>query len=361
MKKLLFISAIALLAACSQKKDPKAELADLKKQRTELDAKILELETKLGAKDSVSTKEVSVFDVKKTLFNNYVEIQGKVDAEQNVQVTPEAQGVVTAVYAVIGQKVSKGQVLAQIDDQVLRQSISQLQTQLDLATNLYNRQKNLWDQKIGTEVQYLNAKTQKEGLQRQMGVLRSQQAMYKIKSPISGSIEQMDLKVGQAVAPGASAIRVVNANVLKAKAQVAESYLGKINQGDDVKVIFPDIPDSLNTKVTFAAKVIDPASRSFNIEVKLPSNPKYRANMIAVLKVVDYKNPNAIVVPVTAIQNAENGQYVITVVGGKAKRSTVKTGRTIDGKTEILSGLTEGDKVVVTGIDDVNEGDPVKY
>ncbi|MDQ7948664.1 MAG: biotin/lipoyl-binding protein [Pedobacter sp.] len=175
MKKLLFISAIALLAACSQKKDPKAELADLKKQRTELDAKILELETKLGAKDSVSTKEVSVFDVKKTLFNNYVEIQGKVDAEQNVQVTPEAQGVVTAVYAVIGQKVSKGQVLAQIDDQVLRQSISQLQTQLDLATNLYNRQKNLWDQKIGTEVQYLNAKTQKEGLQRQMGVLRSQQ------------------------------------------------------------------------------------------------------------------------------------------------------------------------------------------
>ncbi|MDQ7948663.1 MAG: HlyD family efflux transporter periplasmic adaptor subunit [Pedobacter sp.] len=154
---------------------------------------------------------------------------------------------------------------------------------------------------------------------------------------------------------------MVNANVLKAKAQVAESYLGKINQGDDVKVIFPDIPDSLNTKVTFAAKVIDPASRSFNIEVKLPSNPKYRANMIAVLKVVDYKNPNAIVVPVTAIQNAENGQYVITVVGGKAKRSTVKTGRTIDGKTEILSGLTEGDKVVVTGIDDVNEGDPVKY
>lgn len=361
MKNLLFIAAIALLAACSKPKDKKAELADLKKQRTELDAKIAKLEAEVGTKDSVTTKDVTVFEVKKTAFNNYVEIQGKVDAEQNVQVNPEAQGVVTRVYVSIGQNVSKGQVLAQIDDNVLRQSISQLQTQLDLATNLFNRQKNLWDQKIGTEVQYLNAKTQKEGLERQMNVLRSQQAMYKIKAPISGSVEQMDLKVGQAAAPGMTGIRIVNGNILKAKAQVAESYLGKISQGDDVKVIFPDIPDSLTTKVSFAAKVIDPASRSFNIEVKLPSNSKYRANMIAVLKVVDYKNPNAVVVPVSAIQNAENGQYVITVVDGKAKRTTVKTGRTIDGKTEILSGLNEGDKIVTTGIDDINEGDPVKY
>jgi membrane fusion protein (multidrug efflux system) len=361
MKKLLIITAIAMLAACSQKKDPKAELAELKNQRTELDAKIAKLESTIGNKDSLATKQVTVYDVQKTLFNNYVEIQGKVDAEQNVQVTPEAQGVIKAVYVSIGQQVSKGQVLAQIDDNVLRQSMSQLQTQLDLANNLFNRQKNLWDQKIGTEVQYLNAKTQKEGLERQMNVLRSQQAMYKIKSPISGSIEQMDLKVGQAVSPGLSAIRVVNGNILKAKAQVAESYLGKISQGDDVKVIFPDVPDSLNTKVSFAAKVIDPASRSFNIEVKLPSNSKYRANMIAILKVVDYKNPNAIIVPVSAIQNAESGKYVITVVNGKAKRATVKAGKTIDGKTEILSGLNEGDKIVVTGIDDLNEGDPVKY
>ncbi|MFI5450927.1 efflux RND transporter periplasmic adaptor subunit [Pedobacter sp. UC225_61] len=362
MKRILFIAAIAILAACSsEKKDPKAELADLKKQRTELDAKIAKLESTVGDKDSVSTKDVTVFEVKQTTFNNYVEIQGKVDAEQNVQVNPEAQGVVTRVYVSIGQTVSKGQVLAQIDDNVLRQSMAQLQTQIDLATNLFNRQKNLWDQKIGTEVQYLNAKTQKEGLERQMNVLRSQQAMYKIKAPISGSIEQMDLKVGQAVAPGVTGIRIVNGNILKAKAQVAESYLGKISQGDDVKVIFPDIPDSLVTKVSFAAKVIDPSSRSFNIEVKLPSNAKYRANMIVVLKVVDYKNPKAIVIPVSAIQNAENGQYVITVVDGKAKRTTIKAGRTIDGKTEILSGLTQGDKIVTTGIDDINEGDPVKY
>ncbi|WP_316786545.1 efflux RND transporter periplasmic adaptor subunit [Pedobacter frigiditerrae] len=361
MKRILFIAAIAFLAACSsEKKDPKAELAELKKQRSELDASIAKLEATVG-KDSLATKDVTVYDVKTAPFNNYIEIQGRVDAEQNVLVNPEMQGIVTAVYVKIGQNVGKGQVLAQIDDNVLRQSMAQLQTQIDLANNLFNRQKNLWDQKIGTEVQYLNAKTQKEGLERQMNVLRSQQAMYKIKSPISGTVEQMDLKVGGAASPGMSAIRVINANSLKVKAQVAEAYLGKIDQGDDVKVIFPDIPDSLNTKVSFAARIVDPASRSFNIEVVLPSNKKYRANMISVLKVVDYKNPKAITIPVNAIQNAENGKYVIAVINGKAQRVTVTVGRTIEGKSEILSGLKEGDKVVVTGVDDLNEGDPVKY
>lgn len=361
MKQILLIAIIAFLAACSQPKDKKTELADLIKQRAELDGKITKLEAEVGIKDTSATKDVTVYEVKVAPFNNYVEIQGKVDAEQNVQVNPEAQGIVTSVYATIGQRVNKGQVLAQIDDNVLRQSMSQLQTQIDLAVNLYNRQKNLWDQKIGTEVQFVSAKSQKESLERQMAVLNSQLAMYKIKAPISGTIEQMDLKVGQAVSPGISGIRVVNTSNLKAKAQVAESYLGRVGQGDDVQVIFPDIPDSLKTKVSFASRVIDQSSRSFDIEINLPSNAKYRANMIVVLKVVDYKNPKAITVPVNAIQNAENGQYVMTVANGKAKRVAIKIGRTIDGKAEILSGLTAGDKIVVTGIGDLNEGDSVKY
>ena len=361
MRRILFIATIAFLAACSQPKDKKTELADLKKQRAELDGKIAKLETEVGTKDSVAAKEVSVLDLQPSVFTNYLEIQGKVDAEQNLTINPETQGIVTAVYVSIGQSVKKGQVVAQIDDNVLRQSMAQLQTQIDLAENLYNRQKNLWDQKIGTEVQFLNAKTQKEGLERQMNVLRSQQSMYKIKSPISGSIEQMDLKVGQAVMPGINAIRVVNASSLRAKALVAESYLGKVGQGDDVRVIFPDLADSLNTKVSFASRVIDPASRSFNVEVKLPSNNKYRANMIVILKVVDYKNNKAIVIPVNAIQKSESGSYVIIAENGKAKRAVITIGRTIDGKSEVLSGLKAGDKLIVTGADNMNEGDTVKF
>lgn len=360
MKQFAFIAILALLAACSKSTDKKTELVELKKQRSELDNKIATLEAQLGSKDTAAAKEISITTLEFQTFTNYVEIQGKVDAEQNVLANPEAQGIVTAVYASIGQRVGKGQVLAQIDDNVLRQSMAQLQSQLDLATTLYNRQKNLWDQKIGTEVQFLSAKTQKEGLEKQMSVLLSQRAMYKIKSPISGTIEQMDLKIGQAVAPGINAIRVVNGNDLRAKALVAESYLGKVGQGDQVKVIFPDLSDSLTTRVTFASKVIDPASRSFSVEVKLPSNPKYRANMIAILKVNDYQNNKAIVVPVSVIQKGESSSYVFLDENGKAKRVNIQTGRTIDGKTEVLSGLKPGDRLIVTGVESLNEGDSVK-
>ncbi|RZJ23739.1 MAG: efflux RND transporter periplasmic adaptor subunit [Acinetobacter sp.] len=363
MKRILFIAAIAFLAACSNKKDPKAELAELKKQRTELDAKIAKLETTLGASDTtkVVAKDVSVIDVAESSFKNYLEIQGKIDAEENIQVNPEAQGVVTAVYAKIGQNVSRGQVLAQIDDKVLRQNINELQTQLTLATSLFNRQKNLWDQKIGTEVQYINAKTQKEAAENRIATLRSQISMYKIKSPISGTIDAMDLKVGQSVAPGMSGIRVINASNLKAKALVAETYAGRVSQGDEVNVVFPDVPDSLKTKITFASKTIDPASRSFEVQINLPSNKRYRPNMLAVLKIVDYQNTKAIVIPVSAIQKSESGDFVFVAVNGIAKKAVVKTGKSYEGKVEILSGLKVGDKVITAGAQNLNEDDSVKF
>ncbi|TKC13227.1 efflux RND transporter periplasmic adaptor subunit [Pedobacter polaris] len=363
MKRILFIAAIAFLAACSSKKDPKAELADLKKQRTELDAKIAKLETTVGSTDTTKAvaRDISVYEVTETNFKNYLEIQGRIDAEENILVTSETQGVVTAVYAKIGQNVRKGQVLAQIDDKVLRQNIAELQTQLTLATSLYNRQKNLWDQKIGTEVQFINAKTQKEAAENRIATLRSQIAMYKIKSPINGTIDAMELKVGDAVTPGLSGIRVINASNLKAKAQVAETYAARVNQGDEVNIIFPDVPDSLRTKINFASKTIDPASRSFEVQVNLPSSKKYRPNMLAVLKIVDYQNAKAIVIPIAAIQKAENGDFVFIAVNGIAKKAVIKAGKTYEGKVEILSGLKVGDKVVTAGAQNLNEEDTVKF
>lgn len=363
MKRILFITAIAFLAACSSKKDPKTELADLKKQRTELDTKIAEIEKTLGASDTtkVVAKDIAVMDVAETNFKNYLEIQGKIDAEENIQVNPEAQGIVTAVFVKIGQNVGKGQVLAQIDDKVLRQNIAELQTQLTLATSLYNRQKNLWDQKIGTEVQFINAKTQKEAAENRISTLRSQIAMYKIKAPISGTIDAMDLKVGQSVSPGMSGIRVINASKLKAKAQVAETYAGRVNQGDEVNVVFPDVPDSLTTKINFASKTIDPAARSFEVQINLPSNKRYRPNMLAVLKIVDYQNPKAIVIPISALQKSETGDFVFVAVNNIAKKVVVKTGKTYEGKVEILSGLKVGDKLITAGAQNLNEDDTVKF
>ena len=274
---------------------------------------------------------------------------------------PESPGTVTRIFVKVGQNVNKGQVLAQLDDKVLRQSIAQMQTQLDLATTVFNRQKNLWDQKIGTEVQYLTAKSQKQGLEEQLAGLKSQAAMNKIKSPVSGTVDAMDLKLGASVAPGnPTGIRVVNASRLKVKALVSENYGGKVNQGDEVQVSLPDVPENLQARISFAAKVIDPISRGFNVEVKLPSNRKYRPNMLAILKIVDYKNDNALVVPVNAIQKSETSEYVFLAVNGKAKKADIRTGKVSDGKAEVLSGLKAGDKVITTGFQDLNDGDGVK-
>lgn len=362
MKKIILFSAVVILASCGGKPtDKKSELDALKKERTELNAKIEKLESEVGiAAAANDVKDVNLLEVSESSFQNYLEVQGKIDAEENVQVNPEAQGVVTAVFARIGQNVVKGQVLAQIDDKVLRQNISELQTQLELASTLFERQKNLWDQKIGTEVQYLSAKTQKEAAERRIATLRSQMSMYKIKSPISGSIDAMDLKVGQAVMPGMSGIRVINANKLTAKAQVAESYASRVNQGDKVQIILPDLADTVSTRISFASKTIDPVSRSFNVEIKLPSNRNYRPNMLAVLKIIDYQNSKAFVIPVNAIQKAEIGDYVFVSENGKAKRVNIQTGRISEGRAEILSGIKSGDKVIVAGMDGLSPGDLIK-
>lgn len=362
MKQIVIFSAAVFLASCAGKStDKRSELEQLKKERVELNSRIATLESEVGPAEAANVKEVSVFPVAETMFKNYLEVQGKIDAEENVQVNPEAAGVVTSIMAQVGQNVSRGQVLAQIDDKVLRQSIAEMQTQYELANTLFQRQKNLWEQKIGTEVQYMNAKTQKEAAERRIATLRSQLSMYKIKSPISGTIDAMDLKVGQAVMPGMSGIRVVNASKLKAKAMVAESYAGKVNQGDEVSIILPDVPDSIRTRISFASKTIDQASRSFNVEAKLPSSRTYRPNMLAVFKIVDYQNNNALLVPVSVVQKAENGEYVFVAENGKAKRVTVQTGKIAAGKAEILSGLKVGDKVITTGLQDMNEGDIVKF
>ncbi len=351
---------VLFLAACgSNPNDKKAKLEKLKKEQTKINEKVAELEAEIGTQKKEVSKDVEVYTVERSTFRNYIEIQGKVDAEQNVQVNPKAMGIITKVYATIGQNFSKGQVLAQIDDAVLRQNIAQLQTSLDLANNLFGRQKNLWDQKIGAEVQFLNAKTQKEGLEKQIAVLKQQASMYKVKLPISGTVDQMDYKVGQAVQPGASGIRVVNADDLKAKAQVSEAYAGKINQGDDVLVILPDAVDTVKAKISFASKTIDPMSTSFNVEVKLPSRKSFRPNMISILKIVEYTNLKATTVPIKALLKSETGDYLMVDEAGKTKKVPVEVGNIYNGQAEILSGIKAGNKVITVGLNGLNEGDAV--
>lgn len=362
MKKILYIPAFIFLAACSSKqpKDKAAQLAELKKQQADLNSKITKLQAEVGSNDSSKTTDVSTIAIKPSQFTNYVQIQGKIDAQDNVVAYPQAQATITGLYAKVGQHVSKGQTLAQLDNKVLLQNIAQSEAQVNLNDQLFQRQKNLWDQKIGTEVQFLQAQTNLQASKKALASLRQQADLYRIVSPISGTVDQMDLKLGQVAMPGQTGIRVVNADVLKVKADVPESYAGSVNTGNQVKILVPDANDSLVTKVTFAAKVIDPTSRSFGVEVKLPERKTLRPNMTAIIQIANYTKASTFVVPVKAILKSETGDYVYLNQNGTAKKVNVKAGTTYGGSTEILSGLKNGDELVTEGATEIEDGDKIK-
>ena len=368
MKKLLYIPAILILAACSQPKgkDAKiAELAKLKSQQADLNSQIAKLQAEVGTQDSIKSTLVNVQEIKPGNFTNYVQLQGHIDAQDNVIAYPQASGSITAIYVKVGQRVSKGQLLVQLDNRMQLQNIAQTQAQSDLYKTVYQRQKNLWDQKIGTEVQFLQAKSTYEASEKQVASLKQQADLYRITSPINGTVDQMELKLGQIASPGApgaagTGIRIVNADILKIKADVPESYASSVRLGDNVKVVVPDANDSLMAKVTFAAKVIDQASRSFGIEIKLPLRKTLRPNMTAVIKVANYTNKGVIVIPLNSVQRSETGNYVFVNENGLAKKKNVKLGVTYGGQIEILSGLTNGDQLITAGGSEVQDGDKIK-
>ncbi|MFI5164565.1 MAG: efflux RND transporter periplasmic adaptor subunit [Bacteroidia bacterium] len=306
-------------------------------------------------------KMVGITALAPQIFNNYIDIQGKVDADENVSINAEMGGTVSKINVQLGDEVSAGQVLAELDAKVIQQGIAELQNSLDLATTMYNKQKNLWDQQIGTEVQYLSAKNQKESLEKRLSSLQQQLEMTKIKSPIKGIVDAIDIKLGQATMPGISAIRVVNLCTLKVKGEVAESYLAKVKKGNDVEIILPDMQDTLKTKISYAAKVISPLNRTFTVTVNLDCIKDYHPNMIAILKIVDYSNPKAFIAPVSTIQKTEDGDFVFIAQNNKAQKTRVKTGRIYNGTAEILDGLKEGDKLITKGFQELNEGEEIKY
>ncbi|RPE13048.1 efflux RND transporter periplasmic adaptor subunit [Chitinophaga lutea] len=355
-----------VLAACGGGEGKPEEQIQKKKQEiAKLQQEVKELEKKTKGTDTVQKmKTVSIASITDTVFEHYIDIQGTVDARENVDVSPQVPGVIRSISVREGQAVSRGQVLAQLDDVVIRAGIAELQTQIDLARTLFNKQANLWNQKIGSEVQYLNAKSQVEGLERKMATMKEQLAQARIVSPINGTVDAVIAKLGDAASPGVAAFRVVNSSNLRVLANVAESFAGKVKTGDEVIITFPDINKQMRTKIGFAAKVIDPVSRTIKVEVPLKGSGDVRPNMTAQMRIVDYKASNAIVVPVKVVQYSLGKPYVITVKGEgnklQAVRRDVELGRTYNDLAEIKSGLTAGDRIITAGFQGVNDNDPVK-
>lgn len=367
IKSIIVLALVIIAAACSSSVDKKAELEKLKKQHDQISEQIKKLETELKVNDSTSSKltDVMVTDVQPSEFNHYIEVQGKVDGQDNVAVAPQMPGVVTAVYVKEGDAVRKGQVLAQLDDNVILQQIAGVKQQLDFATSLFVKQKALWDQQIGSEVQYLTAKNNKESLEKNLATLNQQLDMYKIKAPIYGTIEEVGVKVGQMAAAGATPVfRVVNFSSVKIMADIAEVYAPKVKVGNDVLVFFPDFNQEIKSKINFSSKYINPSNRSFQIEIRLgASKVEYRANMIAVVKINDYQNKKALALPVNLVKDSPDGKYLYLAreEAGKtiAHKQKVEVGQTYNGLAEITSGLQAGDKVISSGFNSLVEGQPL--
>jgi membrane fusion protein, multidrug efflux system len=367
MKKFIFLSVLtAMIASCSQP-DKKAQLEQLRSQHESITKQIesLEAEIKKESKDSseVKTNLVEVLSVNPEVFMTFIDVQGRVDADENVGLSSEMPGTITKINVKAGDEVSKGQVLAETDSRAIQQSLSDLQINMDLVNQLYEKQKNLWDQKIGTEVQYLQAKTNKESLEKKMATLQEQLRMSKIISPIDGTIDAVDIKIGNAVGPGMPAIRVINFSNLKVKAELSESYANRVKKNDPVKVYFPDMNDSIESKVNYASRAINPMSRTFTAEVLLDNKKEFHPNMVTRLKINDYtSSAPVIVIPVRVIQSSGLGEkYVYAADGTKAVKKVIKTGREYNGRVEVLQGLTAGDLMVTQGFENINEGDGISY
>ena len=362
--------AILILAACGGQKDPKEELAALRTQQAELDVKIDSLEAQIARTDTTKSgkiKDVVIADIATQPFIHYVDIQGVVEADENVSVLPVMGGIVKKIYVNEGDVVKQGQLLAELDNDVYVSQLNALQPSIATATDLFNRQKRLWDQKIGSEVQYIQAKTQKESLEKQAQIYQEQIELTRIKSPINGTIDLVGLKIGQLAAPQSpiAAFRVVNLNKLKVKANVAEANSAKVKKGNEVLIHFPDLNKDVKSVVTYAARVIDPMTRSFAAEVALDGGNEYNANMIALIRIVDYKSDNAIVVPINLVQTSGDLPFVYVAVNenGKniARKKTVTLGQAYNGNVEILQGLTAGEKLITVGASDMADGIEIKF
>ena len=374
MKKLLYLSAFSLfLVSCSN--GAKTESIDdlinaknvkaLNEKKTALQADITKIEGALATLDVKKAEAlVSVLTIKDTLFNHYLDIQGSVNTKENILVQPEFSGTLTSLTVKAGDRVSKGQILGRVDDGGMSQQLANAQNQYALAKTTFDRQKNLWDKKIGSEIQYLQAQTQMVSAQKGVAQIQAQLAKTVIRAPFTGSIDEVFVEKGQVVAPSATGLmRIVNLGNMYVSTSIPETYIGKLKVGDLVDVYLTSLGKSYKGKVRQIGSFVNPNNRTFGIEVSVP-NPDnlLRPNQVAKLKITDYTSKDAIVVPTNVIQEDGKGDhYVYSVEGnngktGTAKKVIVTIGKSSENVTEILSGLKANDVIVTEGVNTISEG-----
>ena len=397
MKKIttigLIILSVSFISSCvnsnnkqAELKKKKAELEKLKTQKETIDTKIADLQKQIAVLDTASTiaakpKLVALQTVQKGDFKHYLELQGSVDSKSVSYITPSGQpGQVKAIYVKQGDKVHKGQLVLKLDNAVqqqnvvaIKQQMGSVQAQLDLAKSVYQRQKNLWDQHIGTEVQLLQAKTNVETLQNQLKAIEAQvktaqeQAnQSNVYSNVNGTVDDITVHVGETFNGSpltGGYIRIVNETDLKITVTVPENYVGKISEGSPVIVTIPDINKTFNSTISFISQAIGNTTRGVTAEIKVPKGMDLRPNQIATVKILDYSAPNSIAVPLNTVQTGEDGKYVLLAAKSGdqlvAKKRNITIGQLYGDSIEVKQGLEPGDELITKGYQGLFDGEPV--
>ncbi|WP_378185785.1 efflux RND transporter periplasmic adaptor subunit [Aquimarina sp. W85] len=385
MKILCTISAFTLLLlSCGDSKNISVEktiengnLSEMRAKRAEvvqlqqtINNELQQLDAAIAQKDTVQKLPlVTTVKATDTLFKHYLELQGNTETKKNLVLYPETSGILTRVYVEDGQRVKKGQLLAKIDDGGLSQQLSQVEVQTELAKTTFDRQKRLWEQKIGSEIQYLQAKTTYEAQQNAVAQIKRQLAKTTINAPFSGIIDDVITEQGSVVAPGQTEIiRIVNLEDMYIEVEVPESYLSQITEEKEVLVDFPVLGKTIETKVRQVGNYINPNNRSFMVEVAIPNkNKSIKPNLTAKVKINDYTNEQAILIPQSILSENADGEQYIYITGQQdqdgvatAKRTIVKTGRTQGDLIEIIEGINANDHVIKEGARSVKDGQKVK-
>lgn len=387
MKKLILIFGLPLLLiSCGGDEETKSidqvieseDLSQIRARKSELSAEQSKIAEQLDRLDEAIKKLdknrrmdlVSIQPIQDTLFKHYAEVQGNVATDENIIIYPEFSGILTKVNVNEGDRVSKGQVLARIDAGGLQNELAQLEAQERLAKTTYERQKRLWDQNIGSEMQYLEAQTNYEALQSSVQRLKSQLDKTIVRAPFSGIVDDVISEQGAVVTPGQNQLfRIISLDNMYVEADVPENYLSKISKGTDVKVNIGSVGREFKGKVSQVGNNINPNNRTFRIEVAVPNEKDLiKPNQIATIKLNDYTSENAIVIPESSIQKNAMGESIVYVLEqendqnfGTARKVIVETGIVYNDSIEIKEGLKTGQILITDGAKNIRDGQEVKF
>lgn len=367
----IFIIALLGLAACqtdiSTLDEKKKQLEIYSDQLSELKVQMDSLKKDIMAMDSTfnnsSNKSVLITAIhpEEKEFIHKIELRGSVESRKNVVISSEIPGKIQRIHVREGQSVKKGMKMIELDAEIIKNRIAELNTTLELANIMFERQENLWKQNIGTEIQYLESKNRKEALERQLTTANSELARAIIRAPFDGSIDEIPAKEGGMAQPGTPLLRIVNPNDVYIKADISERFIGKFRRGDDTEVYFPSQDKSITSKITSVSQVINNENRTFEIEISVPQvDFVLKPNQVTVLKLSDYINTDALTLPTRLIQKDDVGMYVYAIeeTDGEmiARKTHINTGISYNNETEVLGGVTVNQKIVDKGYRELSDG-----